>query len=210
MGEMTMNRAIHGAVRRDLDRFVGALRGFTSGDQKRADRLGRAWSHFEAQLNDHHEGEHAIAWPAMRKVGVADELLVKMDAEHEQMAAAMSRARTAIGALARSPGRAETDAALTAFEHLRTVTVHHLDHEEAELEPVMLTKHDDPAIRQMSKDFSKGGVARGGALLTWVLDGASPDEGAAVTRSIPGPVVAVATAIFGRGYRRDIASVWSG
>ena len=40
MTQMSMNKVIHGAVRRDLDRFVGALSGFPAGDQKRRERAG--------------------------------------------------------------------------------------------------------------------------------------------------------------------------
>ena len=36
MAEMSMNKVIHGAVRRDLDRFADALRTFRPGDTERA------------------------------------------------------------------------------------------------------------------------------------------------------------------------------
>ena len=125
-----MNRVIHGAFRRDLERFVRALRGFTPGDQVRARQLGTAWANFDAQLTRHHEGEHAIAWPALRKVGVTDELLSTMDAEHDVMAEALAAARSAIGALARDPGVDQSRTALASLERLQSVTVEHLDHEE--------------------------------------------------------------------------------
>ena len=43
MATMSMNKVIHGAVRRDLDRFAGALESFPAGDSARAAQLGRAW-----------------------------------------------------------------------------------------------------------------------------------------------------------------------
>ena len=73
MAEMSMNKVIHGAVRRDLDRFVVALDHFPSGDRARAADLSRAWENFDEQLTYHHEGEHRIAWPALQKVGVASD-----------------------------------------------------------------------------------------------------------------------------------------
>ena len=36
MAEMSMNKAIHGAFRRDLDRFIAALRAFGAGNRARA------------------------------------------------------------------------------------------------------------------------------------------------------------------------------
>jgi len=44
--------------------------------------------------------------------------------------------------------------------------------------------------------------------LAWVLDGASPEERAAVSGEVPGPVLAVLTTVFGRGYRKQVAPVW--
>src|SRR3954453_18855383 len=102
MAEMSMNKAIHGAFRRALDRFVGALTTFRDGDSARAEQLGRAWANFESQLTTHHEGEHTIAWPALQSIGVTPETIREMDAEHETMAAALAEARTAMSALAGS------------------------------------------------------------------------------------------------------------
>jgi len=108
MSEMSMNKAIHGAIRRDLDRFITALSTFPPGDQMRAQQLGTAWANFDDQLTYHHEGEHTIAWPALQSVGVRQEVLATMDAEHETMAAALGEARTAIGALTRTAGDGES------------------------------------------------------------------------------------------------------
>src|SRR6478735_8043391 len=46
---MSMNKVIHGAVRRDLDRFRRALDAFDDGDHERATALHRAWANFEAE-----------------------------------------------------------------------------------------------------------------------------------------------------------------
>jgi hemerythrin-like domain-containing protein len=208
MAEMSMNKAIHGAVRRDLNRFLAALETFPAGDTVRAQQLARAWENFDDMLTQHHEGEHRIAWPALQKVGVDPGLLTAMDAEHDVMAAALADARDAVGALTLSPGQAEATTALAAMRTLQEVTVAHLDHEEAEIEPVYLAKRDDPEIKAMGKQFAKVSPARGGRFFAWVLDGATPEERAAVTGEVPGPVLTVLTTVFGRGYRKDVAPVW--
>ena len=205
---MSMNKAIHGAVRRDLDRFVGALTTFRDGDAERARQLGVAWENFDDQLSYHHEGEHEIAWPALESVGVSRELLTQMDAEHETMAAALGNARSAIAALQSRPGAGEAQAALSAMQQLRSATVEHLDHEERELEPVYQAKRDTPEIQEMGKKFAKTSPARGGRFFAWVTDGASPEEKEAVTSTVPAPVLAIITGIFGRGYRKNVAPVW--
>ncbi len=94
------------------------------------------------------------------------------------------------------------------MQTLREVTVRHLDHEEAELEPVYLAKRDTPEIQAMGKKFAKAGPARGGRFFAWILDGASPAERAAVEKEVPGPVLKIIGGIFGRGYRKDVAPVW--
>jgi hemerythrin-like domain-containing protein len=208
MAQMSMNKAIHGAVRRDLERFIAALTAFRAGDHARARQLGTAWANFDDQLTTHHEGEHTIAWPALESVGVSAELLASMDAEHETMAEALATARTAMSALARTAGLDESQAALAAVQRLQEVTVQHLDHEEAELEPVYASKHDTPELKAMGRSFAKVGPAKGGQFFSWVLDGASPQERAAITSEVPGPVLSIIGGVFGRSYRKNVASVW--
>src|SRR5687767_8952945 len=112
MSEMSMNKAIHGAVRRDLDRFIAALSAFPPGDLTRTRQLGLAWENFDDQLTHHHEGEHTTAWPALQAIGVSKELLATMDAEHESMAAALAAARAAMGQFTQTAGAEEARAAV--------------------------------------------------------------------------------------------------
>jgi hemerythrin-like domain-containing protein len=208
MTGMSMNKVIHAAVRRDLARFVAALQSFAPGDAARARQLGDAWANFDAQLTEHHEGEHRIAWPALREVGVSDELIATFDAEHETMAAALGHAGDAIGALTRSPGESEAAAALSAFVDLETVTVRHLDHEEAEVEPVYQANRDAPAIKAMGRAFGRVDPRQGGQFFAWVLDGITPEAKAALDRDVPRPVLGILNGVFGRSYRAKVAPVW--
>ena len=204
-----MNTVIHGAIRRDLDRFLGALTTFSAGDTTRAHELGRAWANFDRQLVDHHEGEHEIAWPALEAVGVTRETIAQMDAEHETMASALAQADTAMGALASSAGQGEAETALSAVMHLRDVTVEHLDHEEREIEPIYLANADSAEIKEMGKKFSRTGPAKAGVFFAWILDGATPEERQALAGNVPTPVLKILTGLFGRSYRKDVAPVWS-
>jgi hypothetical protein len=208
MTEMSMNKAIHGAIRRDLNRFITALSAFPPGDLTRAEQLGVAWDNFDDQLTHHHEGEHEIAWPALKAVGVSQDLLDAMNAEHDTMANALTEARTAMKALTRTAGNEEARAALAAVQTLQIATTTHLDHEEQEIEQVYLDKKDTPEIQAMGKAFGKVSPARGGRFFEWVLDGASTDEQAAITGSVPGPVLKIIGGVFGRGYRKNVAPVW--
>ena len=208
MASMSMNKAIHGAVRRDIDRFLQALGSFPDGDTQRAGRLGGAWDNFDEQLTRHHEGEHEIAWPALAAIGVPQALLATFDQEHEALAGALADARAAMGTLRASGSAADAAAARAAFERLKTVAGTHLDHEEAEIEPVYAQHKDSPEMKAMGRKFGQVSPAVGGRFFAWVMEGASPEEKAAITESVPKPVLMIIGGIFGRSYRRDVASVW--
>ncbi len=205
---MSMNKVIHAAVRRDLDRFVTALDAFPEGDAARAAGLGRAWANFDAMLTDHHHGEHEIAWPHLERAGVPSELLDRMDAEHEVMAGALEIAREEMNGLVRDPSRTRAAAAHEAMEDLRVVTVRHLEHEEAEIEEFYLEHADHPEIKAMGREFGRGRPSFAGRFFAWVTDGASPQVEAAFKENVPGPVFVVLNTVWGRGYRKEIAPVW--
>jgi hypothetical protein len=208
MAEMSMNKVIHAAFRRDLQRFLDALSRFRDGDRDRAAQLGKAWDNFYLQLTDHHEGEHAIAWPAMESIGVSKELLAVFDEEHDRMAQALEATRGAMTTFRASATAADAAAARASFEQLQTITVAHLDHEEQETEPVYLQHADGPEMKAMGRQFGKVSPAKGGRFFAWVTDGASPQEMSALTATVPKPVLTIIGGIFGRGYRRDVAPTW--
>ena len=203
-----MNKAIHGAVRRDLTRFIGALEVFRAGDKARAEQLATAWANFHFELTYHHEGEHEIAWPGLMAVGVSPDLLAELDTEHDAMATALAEAGAAMTKLRATASQEDAAGALAAFRHLQEVTIAHLEHEEAELEEVYLANREDPAIKEMGRKFGKVSPARGGHFFSWVSDGAGPGELAAIKGNVPGPVYSVLTTVFGRRYRKEVAPVW--
>lgn len=206
---MSMNKVIHGAVRRDLARFRRALGAFSDGDGERAAALHRAWLNFDAQLTEHHEGEHEIAWPAMRAIGVDTSTIDSFDSEHEAMAADLAATRESMATLRRTAGRADADVAAAAVARLEETTLGHLDHEERETETALIQHEGDPAVKEMGKKFSRRvGPAKAGVFFAWVQDGASATEQAALRQSVPGPVLSIIGGLFGRSYRQQIAPVW--
>jgi hypothetical protein len=207
---MSMNKVIHCAVRRDLKRFAAALEKFPDGDRARAAALHRAWQNFDAQLTEHHEGEHEVAWPALRAIGVSDASLTSFDVEHESMARELATSRAAMDRLAGSASRADADAALAAVRKLDEVTTTHLEHEETLTEPALAEHEGHAAIKEMGRKFSRrSGPATAGTFFAWMEDGATADEKAALRQSVPGPVLLILGGLFGRRYRREVAPVWA-
>ncbi len=205
---MSMNRVIHGAFRRDLDRFVTALTVFPEGNAERAADLETAWANFDDQLTHHHLGEHEIAWPALQAVGVSRDLIAQMDAEHDRLAEALAAANRAMSTFDRSASAADAKQAADTVALLRTVAGEHMDHEEAEIEPVYLGKQDAPEIKAMGRKFGRMSPAAAGTLFAWIQDGATAEEQAALRQNVPRPVVGIVNLIFGRTYRRTIAPTW--
>ncbi|HET6919937.1 MAG TPA: hemerythrin domain-containing protein [Jiangellaceae bacterium] len=180
---MSMNKAIHGAVRRDLTRFLDALDTFPDSDRARAEHA--AWANFDDQLTRHHQSEHEIAWPALQAVGISRELIAQMDDEHDRMAQALASAGDAIAALRNSAPAADAATAREAVATLKAVAVEHLDHEEAELEPIYVDKRDDPAIKAMGRRFGKVSPPVAGTFFAWVTHGATPEESVAIKSTSP-------------------------
>lgn len=208
---MSMNKVIHAAVRRDLERFRRALEGFADGDRERAAGLYRAWVNFDAQLTEHHEGEHEIAWPALTSIGVSEATIASFDTEHERMAADLAAARDAMALLERSATRADADAAAVAMSSLQATTLSHLDHEERETESALVEHEGDPAMKEMGKKFSRRtGPSGAGTFFAWVQDGATAEEKAALAAQVPRPVLGIVGGVFGRRYRKEVAPVWAG
>ena len=203
-----MNKIIHAAVRRDLARFGDALARFPDGSVARATQLHTAWKFFYGELDYHHHGEHEIAWPALESVGVPKATLDQMDAEHARMADALAAADTAFGALAKTPTQASAEAAANAIADLDAVITEHLAHEEAELEPVYRANRSGPEMKAMGRQFAKRNTKDAGSFFAWVLNGATPEEKAALRVDVPAPVIAILPRLFGRRYSKTVAPAW--
>jgi Hemerythrin HHE cation binding domain len=205
MADKSMNLVIHSAFRRDFDRFEKALSQPSAADNAHAVPIKAAWANFHTQLVAHHQSEHRIAWPALKAVGVTDEVIAQMDTEHEHMAQKLAVANAAFDKLGTPGGALEAAGALA---ELRDVTLTHFGHEESELEPVLLEKADTPEIKAMARKFARVPPKQAGVFFAWIQDGASAADSAALREIVPKPVLKIMPALFGRSYTRDIAPVW--
>jgi hypothetical protein len=210
MAEMSMNRVIHGAVRRDLDRFTGALSTLNGGGS-RLQYVSAAWANFQDQLTKHHSSEHRIAWPALRNAGISDDVLTQFDAEHDRMAAALESAGQAMRSLGAAPSAEHIKAATEAMSRLHAAATEHLDHEEAKLEPFFAEHAHTPEMKAMGREFGREfKLPEAGTFFAWLQDGASRDELVGLRQNVPAPAVVIISRVFGGKYRRTIAPAWRG
>ena len=206
--QLTMNRVIHAAVRRDLDRLDGALGSMADGDRPRAQALDRAYRNLQTELTHHHEGEDAHIWPMLASVGVDRQLLDAMESEHHAMAEALAETAGAMAAVAASGSATDTAAARASLQHTRVVVERHLQHEEAELEPQLEPYAESPEWKAVEKKLRSQPLPVAGRFFAWLTDGMSAEHRAFLKRTVPTPVVTVLSRVFGRRYYKEVAPTW--
>lgn len=205
---MTMNRVIHGAVRRDLARLAAALDDVRDGDRARAGELRRAYDQLHAQLAHHHHGEDTHVWPWLATTGADPALLEAMHGEHAGMSAALIASSAAMAAYADTGSAAAAAAARESLRRTTEVVERHLRHEEDELEPVLVPHLGTAGWKAVEKKLSRQPPVVAGMFFAWVTDGMGAAERAYLRSEVPAPVVAVLSRVFGRRYHREVAPVW--
>ena len=206
--QLTMNRVIHAAVRRDLDRLTDALGRMQDGDRPRAQALDRAYRNLQTELTHHHEGEDTHIWPMLASVGVDRALLSTMESEHHAMAEALAETRSAMATVAMSGSRTDAAAARDSLRRTRDVTERHLRHEETELEPLLTPHLESPQWHAAEKSLRKQPLPVAGRFFAWLTDGMSEENRAFLKQTVPTPVVTVLSRVFGRRYYKDVAPTW--
>jgi hemerythrin-like domain-containing protein len=206
--QLTMNRLIHAAVRRDLDRLSAALDTFPDGDTARARDLDRAFVNLRRELTQHHEGEDAHIWPMLSDAGVDGRLLSEMESEHHAMAEALSESGAAMTSFAMSGTGADAATARASVARTRAVVARHLSHEEDELEPQLHPLTETPEWKAVEKKLSRQSPSVAGPFFAWLTDGMSDGHRGFLRTLVPAPVVSVLATVFGRRYNRDIAPIW--
>ena len=205
---MTMNHVIHNAVRRDLGRLTAALGSAPEGDKERARDLQRAYENLHAQLTHHHESEDEHVFPTLRGLGIDPALIDEMDGEHHSMAAALDETSTLMQRYAETGSAADAAAARDSVEETHGVVERHLAHEENELEPLMAPHIQSEEWMRAEKALRKQPPVTAGRFFAWLTDGMDPESRECLRSTVPAPVLAVLSKVFGRQYHREIAPVW--
>jgi hemerythrin-like domain-containing protein len=204
----TMNRVIHAAVRRDLDRLSAALGELRDGDITRAQALERAFANLRTELTHHHEGEDTHIFPMLGRIGVDQGLLDAMEREHHAMAEALAETSAAMEAVARSGSAADAAAARASVDRTREVVERHLRHEEDELEPQLMPHVESAEWKAVEKRLRRQPLGIAGRFFAWLTDGMSEENRAFLKKTVPTPVVTLLARTFGRRYYREVAPTW--
>jgi hypothetical protein len=150
------------------------------------------WDAFRDQLDNHHSAEDDDLWPVLRRELSDSGDLATVDAmvaEHQQI----------------PPALADVDAALRSggelaapVEHLSTVVLDHLAHEEREVLPIIeqhLTQAHWRAF--LHKERARRSPRERPEFLVWILDDAGQQDTAAVLTEMPPPTGSSTAECFG-------------
>jgi hemerythrin-like domain-containing protein len=205
---MTMNRVIHGAVRRDLARLTEALDGAPDGDRERAHRLEKAFGNLHQQLTVHHEGEDEHVFPWLAAEGIDADLLRAMESEHEAMATGLAESSAAMAAYGRTGSADDAATARASLARTTEAVEGHLAHEESELEPLIASLMESPGWKAVEKKLRRQPPVVAGRFFAWVTDGMGNPERAYFRATVPPPVTYALAHTFGRGYYREVSPAW--
>jgi len=206
--ELTINGIVHAAVRRDLQRLESALTEVADKDRDRAGDLQRAFANLRRELTHHHEGEDELIWPMLEKFGADTELLATMESEHQAMAAALADTGTALDAFAASGSANDAAAARESVTRTQAVVDQHLQHEEKDVEPLVVSRLETKEWKAVEKKLSRQPPRVAGRFFAWVQDGMTPETRAGLDAAVPRPVSFLLGRLLGRSYHREIAPVW--
>lgn len=200
---------VHRAFRRETRLLAELIAVVEPGDTARARVLAAHFADVRLGLHNHRLGEDELLWPPLlARAGQEADVVLRMEAEHERVAATLAAVDTAMGAWAVSAGEAERDALVAALADHRAVLLEHLDDEEAALLP-LAARYLTAAQWQALGDHFVRSTPKPKLLvfLGMVLEDADEGERARMLSSLPAPA-RIVWALLGRPlYARAVRRV---
>jgi iron-sulfur cluster repair protein YtfE (RIC family) len=200
--DLTIMIAAHDAFRRDLTRLARTAAAADLTDPARRRSVAAGWELFKRQLHMHHTAEDEIIWPAMRprlaNRETALSVLDALEAEHQRidpLLAAVDAAFTQHDA-AFTPhdavpgdGSPGADRLADVIDVLTSTLTGHLTHEERDGLPLIGVALTGAEWRSAGfKMARKNGMASGGEMFAWILDGAGREDAATTLGTLPPPL----------------------
>lgn len=136
--DATAMTRFHRIFREALDatqRFVGNV---PVEDIDRADLVGSYYANVLKLLHAHHEAEDLTIYPQMvERLPEHLDVITRTNAEHDAVLGTLEATELAVAAWRADPSDDLRDTAIAALAALQTILVEHLDHEDAEVVPLI-------------------------------------------------------------------------
>jgi len=199
--DLAIMLAAHDAFRRDLGRLARAAADGRS-DPSRRQSVAAGWELFKRELHMHHTAEDEVIWPVLRPRLAGSEhaqsVLDAMEEEHERidpLLAAVDAAFAQRDGAARGAGREVgddwpgEDRLADVIDVLASTLTSHLAHEERDGLPLIGVALTGAEWRSVGfKIARRNGLAEGGEMFAWILDGAGREDAAATLGALPPPL----------------------
>jgi hemerythrin-like domain-containing protein len=182
---------IHRVFRREFGLLPALVRGVIPGDLQRAKAVADHVTGLLRFVHVHHNGEDELLWPVLlERVEVGAELIRRMEDQHLQVAALISRAEQQLPVWAANPSPHRGAELATTFESMASVLDAHLGEEEAQILPLVethLTVEEWARLGQHATATLAPPDLM--ASLAAILEEADDDERAMFTAILPPPVL---------------------
>jgi hypothetical protein len=190
LADATAMTRFHHIFREALDaapRFVGEA---PADDGARAELVGSYYANVLKLLHAHHEAEDDTIYPLMvQRLPEHVDVINRVNAEHETVLDSLNAAEQAVADWRADPSPDSRDAAVTALQEMQTILVQHLDHEEAEVVPLIGRCITVAEWGEMSANaFQRFAGDKVWLIVGLIQEQMLPEENATMEANMPPPV----------------------
>lgn len=200
---------VHRVFRRESRLLMELVAAVAPGDTRRAKVIADHFADYRLGLKNHHEGEDELLWPPLlARVDLESEIVLRMEAQHERVAATLIALDTAVPAWAATAGADQRDILVAALADHRAVLLEHFDDQETTLLPLAAEYVTEKEWASMGEHLVANTPKL--TLLTLfglVLEDANPAERALLLTVLPAPVRGIWHVIGRPRYVRHIRRV---
>ncbi|MGC5016295.1 hemerythrin domain-containing protein [Streptosporangium sp. DT93] len=200
---------VHRVLRRESRLLTELVAAVVPGDTARARVIAGHFRVYRTGLHNHHEGEDELLWPPLlSRVDLEADIVLRMQAQHERVAATLTRLDAAVPAWEAAAGADERDTLVAALSEHHAVLLEHLDDEEATLLP-LAAEHVTQREWASLGDHLVNNTPKLTLLTLFgaVLEDANPAERAVVLGGLPIPVRVIWHVVGRPRYARHIRRV---
>jgi hypothetical protein len=201
---------IHNVLRTQFTEMQKLVENAAAGDRERAGVIAGHIAGLSHMLHNHHRGEDEILWDRLEQRAPACAVHVeKMKAEHLEVAKLLDKVGELLPAWRESASAKTRDAVATALATMNAAFDSHLAQEESEIAPVAAVNMTQAEWNELN-EHGRASMPKDKQFiqLGYMFDSVTPEQRAALWKTLP-PPVRVLYRLFGkRQYRKDRARVY--
>jgi iron-sulfur cluster repair protein YtfE (RIC family) len=202
---------VHRVFRRESGLLPRLARAVPAGDTARAALVATHFRGYQLGLHHHHTGEDELLWPLLlARVDLEAELVLRMEAQHQVVAATLERAESLLETWKRTATPADGESLAAVLEEHRTALLEHLADEERYILPLVEEHLTAQEWNRLGERFATE-TPKDKLLLFLgaLLEEATPEERAHMLGNVPLPARIVWWVYGRRKYAREVGRLRS-